>query len=87
MVNWYTIDSESNNVSKTINYINIALEHASNLLSIFQNLEFDEEGNIVSEDTLLNIEALNELVYTAKRISSKSDVLQSKVAELASLVK
>jgi hypothetical protein len=87
MVNRYIIDSESNKVSKTINYINIALEHASNLLSIFQNFEFDEEGNVVPEDNLLNIEALNELVYTAKKISSKSDVLQSKVAELASLVK
>lgn len=73
-------------INLIMDYLGITLDHADKLLGTFMCFESDDNGNAIS-NTSLNIEALDELVFAAKKISSKSDVLQNKIVELKNLVK
>lgn len=73
-------------INLIIDYLDLTLNHASRLIGTFMTFETDENANAIS-DTSLNLEALDELVFVAKKISSKADVLQNKIVELKKLVK
>lgn len=73
-------------INLIMDYLDVTLSHASRLIGAFMTFETDENANAIS-DTSLNFEALDELVFAAKKISSKADMLQNKIVELKKLVK
>lgn len=73
-------------INAIIDYLGIMLDHAGKLIGMFMNFDVDAADN-ASSDTALNFEALDELVFAVKKISSKADMLQNKVTSLKSAVK
>lgn len=73
-------------INLVMDYLDITLNHASKLLGTFMCFESDKNGNAIS-DTSLNFEALDELAFAVKKISSKADALQNKVAALKNSLK
>jgi hypothetical protein len=72
-------------INLIVDYLDITLNHAAKLLSTFMSFDSDENGNAIT-DTSLNFEALDELAFAVKKISSKADVLQNKVSELKKVI-
>lgn len=68
-------------INLVMDYLDITLNHASKLLGTFMSFESDENENAIS-DTSLNLEALDELAFAVKKISSKADILQNKITAL-----
>lgn len=73
-------------INLIMDYLDITLNHASKLLGTFMSFESDQSENAIS-DTSLNFEALDELAFAVKKISSKADILQNKVVALKNSLK
>lgn len=73
-------------INLIMDYLDITLSHASKLLGTFMSFESDKNENAIS-DTSLNFEALEELAFAVKKISSKADILQNKVVALKNSLK
>ena len=67
-------------------YLENSLNYAGQMVGRFMTFETDDNLNITT-DMCLNCEALDELMFQAKKISSKSDMLQNKVNDLVKIVK
>ena len=68
-------------VEALMDYLENSLSHCSHLIGSFMRFDTDENDNVIT-NTSLNLEALDELLFQTRKISSKSDILQNKVAEL-----
>ena len=73
-------------INLVMDYLDITLNHASKLLGTFMSFDSEENGNAIT-DTSLNFEALDELAFAVKKISSKADILQNKVVALKNSLK
>jgi hypothetical protein len=73
-------------INLIMDYLDITLNHASKLIGTFMTFDADENGN-AKTDTSLNFEALDELAFAVKKISSKADILQNKVVALKNSLK
>lgn len=72
-------------INALLDYLDVSLRHASHMVGSFMSFNCDDNDNITT-DMSLNFEALDELVFQSKKISSKADALQNKVSELKKLV-
>ena len=84
-LNHSVLDVPVCDINTLMYYLETTLEHASKLIGVFMDFREDINGDSASDNSL-NLEALDELMFATKKISSKADALQNKVANLKKIV-
>lgn len=75
-------DIHVHEILQLLDYLKCSVEHAEKLMSIAINIWTDENDEAHSFSSL-NSESINELNFIARKISSKSDILQNKVSDFS----
>lgn len=79
------LDLTVQEVFQIFNYLRISLDHAEKLMGIATNYYCDS-NDVEKPISNLNEEAVSELMFLTKKISSKSDILQNKVLEFSKII-